>query len=263
MAAMMEQGIRVLMEADDNYTMPTDGLTGGWVPRIDRKTDRHSYEAHIKLCKQVDGITVSTDNLASYYTKLNSNVYVCPNALDPADWDFPNQKPHDGILRIGWGGSHSHMVDAPLVQKAFRWAADQKDVEVWVFGLGDAAKFPYKVKKAPWTDDQDEYRRLLSTCDVHVCPLYETHWSAGKSDWKALDAAMAGAWPIVSKATAYKPWHDRTMTCETEKDWMTALKWVVRHRDEIPRLAKEAKDYVTSERLIEHTIPLWREAVTG
>jgi len=119
------------------------------------------------------------------------------------------------------------------------------------------------VKIAPWTDNQDEYRRLLATCDVHVCPLYETPWSAGKSDWKALDAAAAGAWPIVSTATAYSPWHERTMTCTTAKDWLKALKWVVRHRDEIPQLAKEAKDYVWSQRLIGQNITYWREAVAG
>jgi len=264
MAAMKEQGVRVLMESDDNYTMPPDMGSQDWAINIDRKTDRHSYEAHVKLCKWVDGIITSTPNLASYYTKLNKNVYVCPNSLDPADWDFPDQKPNDGILRIGWGGSQSHMVDAPLVQRAFAWAADQPNVEVWVFGIaGSGAKFPRKVKIAPWTDNQDEYRRLLATCDVHVCPLYETPWSAGKSDWKALDAAAAGAWPIVSTATAYSPWHERTMTCTTAKDWLKALKWVVRHRDEIPQLAKEAKDYVWSQRLIGQNITYWREAVAG
>jgi hypothetical protein len=36
-----------------------------------------------------------------------------------------------------------------------------------------------------------------------------------------------------------------------------------RHRDEIPRLAAEAKDYVTSERLIGQNIHHWREAVNG
>ena len=261
MAAMKEQGIRVLMESDDNYTMPPDSGSS-WDIKIDQKKDNHSFEAHVKLCKWVDGIIVSTPNLASYYTKLNKNVYVCPNSLDPADWpDF--EKPNDGILRIGWGGSQSHLVDAPLVQRAFAWAADQPNVEVWVFGIGGAAKFPRKVKQVPWTDNQDEYRRLLATCDVHVCPLIETPWSAGKSDWKALDAAMAGAWPIVSTATAYSPWHERTMTCTSSKDWLNALKWVVRHRDEIPALAKEAGDYVRSQRLIGQNIHYWREAISG
>jgi len=262
MAAMREQGVRVLMETDDNYLLPRDVRTGDWADKIDPGSDDHSREAHMRLCKWVDGIIVATENLAAHYSKLNDNIYVCPNSLDPGDWQTYD-RPDDGILRIGWGASHSHLVDAPLVQRAFRWASEQPNVEVWVFGIGDAAKFPYRVKRAPWTDDQDEYRRLLATCDVHVCPLYETPWSAGKSDWKALDAAMAGAWPIVSTATPYKPWHDRTMTCTTAKDWLNALKWAVRHRDEIPRLAEEAKAYVTSERLIEHSIHLWRDAIAG
>jgi glycosyltransferase involved in cell wall biosynthesis len=263
MAAMKEQGIRVLMETDDNYTIPRDLRLGDWAAKIEPGSDDHSREAHMRLCKWVDGIIVATENLAEHYSKLNPNVYVCPNSIDPDDWP-EYEKPDDGILRIGWGASHSHMVDAPLVQRAFRWASEQPNVEVWVFGIGDAAKFPYRVKRAPWTDDQAEYRRLLATCDVHVCPLYETPWSAGKSDWKALDAAMAGAWPIVSSATPYKPWHNLSyITCTTEKEWLNALKWVVRHRDEIPRLAAQAKGYVMSKRLIGQNIHYWREAVNG
>jgi hypothetical protein len=98
---------------------------------------------------------------------------------------------------------------------------------------------------------------------VHVCPLEETRWSAGKSDLKALEATAAGAWPIVSSATPYKPWHDSTIACTTAKDWLAALKWTVLHRDEIPALAAEARNYVMSERLIEHSKHLWEEAING
>lgn len=264
MAAMREQGHRVLMEADDNYVIGTDPRVRGrdWTETIAEAEGEHSYEAHKKLCKWVDGIIVSTENLAGYYRELNENVYVCPNSIDPDDWPEP-EKPDDGVLRIGWAASHSHLLDAPLVKRAFRWAAEQPNVEVLVYGIGDIYKFPGRVKKVRWTDDLTEYRRSLALCDVHVCPLEETPWSAGKSDLKALEATMAGAWPIVSTATPYKPWHDRTMTCTTAKDWQDALKWTVRHRDEIPRLAAKAHDYVMSERLIEHSAHLWEEAIRG
>jgi glycosyltransferase involved in cell wall biosynthesis len=169
----------------------------------------------------------------------------------------------DGVLRIGWAASHSHFVDAPLVRRAFRWAAQQKNVEVWVFGIGDVYKFGAGVKKVGWTDDQDEYRARQARCDVMVCPLRETEWSRYKSDLKALEAVAAGAWPIVSTATAYKPWHDRTMTCTTAKEWEYALKWVIRHRDEIPSLYAKAREYVVGERLIEKTIDNWRQACTS
>lgn len=264
MAALREQGHRTLMEADDNYVIGVNPSirSDDWAEKIEGADGRHTYEAHAKLCKWVDGIIVSTENLARHYSRINPNVYICPNSIDPADWPEP-KKPDDGILRIGWAASHSHLPDAPLVHRALDWASQQKDVEVLVYGIGDVYKFSRKVKKVGWTDDQDAYKASLSLCDVHLCPLVQNPWSAGKSDLKALEASMAGAWPIVSTAEPYKPWHDRTMACTTAKDWMKALRWVVLHRDEIPDLAAEAKDYVLSERQIKHSIHLWREAVDG
>ena len=263
MAAMKEQGHRTLMEADDNYVIGVDPAVRGqdWKDTIAEAEGAHSYEAHTKLCKWVDGIIVSTENLASHYRKLNPNVYVCPNSIDPDDWEEP-EKPDDGILRIGWAASHSHLLDVPLVKSAFRWAADQPNVEVLVYGIGGVASFPGRVKKVGWTDNLADYRRSLSRCDIHVCPLIESPWSAGKSDLKAMEAAMAGAWPIVSSATPYKPWHNLNyITCTTKKDWTDALKWAVRHRDKIPELAAEAKAYVMSERLISQSKHLWEEAI--
>lgn len=262
MAAMQEQGVRVLMEADDNYIVGADMMGPDWRQLIDPNVDYHSYEAHCKLVNFCDGVIVSTPNLAEWYGHLNKNVYVCPNSVDPDDWPEPEKK-DDGILRIGWAASHSHIVDAPLVRRALHWASLQDKVEVWVYGIGDIVKFPGAVKRVKWTDNLADYRRSLSLCDVHICPLTETPWSAGKSDIKALEAAMAGAWPIVSSATPYEPWHERTIKCGSPKEWQDALKWAVRHRDEIPALAAEAKRYVLEERLIEQSIHTWREAISG
>lgn len=262
-----EQGIRVLMEIDDSYRhVPEYGMYGGWQQTFDRSSeDNYSFEAHVELCKFVDGLIVSTPDLAELYSDLNDNIYICPNSIEPNDW-LASEKKDDGILRIGWGASHSHRTDAPLVRRALKWAADQPNVEVWVFGIGDKVggyKFPGAVKRAPWTDDLASYRAAISRCDIHICPLVETKWSRYKSDLKALEGAMAGAWPIVSTATPYKPWHDRTMTCTTAKDWQEAIRWAVRHRDEIPKLAQEAKDYVLAERQISQSIHTWEEAISG
>lgn len=263
MAGMQDQGVRVLVEVDDSYIHPPDVGWSDWKVDLDTsgKSDNYSFPAHEKLCEFADGIIVSTDALADLYSEINPNIYVCPNSIEPSDWDF--QKQDDGILRIGWGASHSHIVDAPLVRRALRWAADQPNVEVWVFGIGQVYDFGGAVKKAPWTDNLDAYRESLSRCDVMVCPLIETEWSRYKSDLKALETVAAGAWPIVSSATAYSPWHERTMVCTTARDWSDAIRWVVRHRDEIPALTAKAHDYVFGERLIEQNIEKWREAIRG
>ncbi len=260
---MQLQGTRVLMEVDDNYLMDPDvGMSRDWQADFDRdgQSDKFSYAAHASICRWVDGVIVSTPELAEVYGQLNENVHVCRNSVDPADWP-ETEREDDGILRIGWAASHSHIVDAPLVRRALMWAAEQKDVEVYVYGIGDVARFPGAVKKVPWTDSLTDYRASLARLDVQVCPLIETQWSRGKSDVKALEAAMAGSWPIVSAASPYKPWHEQTMVCGGKRDWLAALRWAVLHRDEIPALAAKAKAYVMGERLIEHEIGKWRQAV--
>ena len=263
MAGMQEAGIRVLMEMDDTYLHAPDVGANGWQEDFDTSAnDMPSYAANRRLSEWVDGIIVSTEPLAELYGELNDNIYICPNSIDPDDWQFESQKKDDGILRIGWGASLSHLVDVPLIKRAFQWAASQPKVEVWVFGIGHGYKFPGAVKRVPWTNDQYEYKANLSRCDVHVCPLYETTFSRYKSDLKAMEAAMAGAMPIVSSATAYKPWHDRTMTCTTPRDWEAAIRWCVTHRDEVRENAAKAKEYVMAERTIEKGIDNWRKAVS-
>lgn len=262
MAAMQEQGIRVLLEADDNYILGADVMGRDWRRTVAEAVEEglHSGQRHLNIAKFADGIIVSTENLADYYREINPNVYVCPNSIDPQDWPEP-KKPNDGILRVGWAASHSHIIDVPVILRALSWMSLQRDVEVYVYGIGDVVRFPNKVRNVPWTDNLEQYRRSLALCDVHVCPLIETPWSAGKSDIKAMEAVMAGAWPIVAKAEPYRPWRDRTLVCDTAKDWKNAMRWLLEHRDEVPRLAAEAKDYVLSERTINQSIHLWRQAV--
>jgi len=261
-AGMQEEGIRVFVELDDSYLHRPETMSSDWQEELDRSpADRYSFEAHRRICEFVDGIIVSTPELAELYGQVNPNVHVCPNSMVPEDWPEPAAPQEDGVLRIGWPGSHSHLHDAPLVRRAFRWVAEQRNVEVWVVGIGDIYKFPGAVKRVPWIDNQDDYRAALGRLDVIVCPLIETKWSRYKSDLKALEAGMVGAWPIVSTAAPYAEWQHRTMTCTTAKDWEHALRWVVRHRDEIPALAAGTRNYVLSERTIDHSIGRWKEAI--
>jgi hypothetical protein len=57
--------------------------------------------------KLAQNITTTTDIFANEITKLNRNVFVLPNAIDPKEKQFtPKLEPSNGRLRIGWlGGS--------------------------------------------------------------------------------------------------------------------------------------------------------------
>ena len=265
MAAQKAGGYRVLIEVDDNYLLGGPHVPGGqvnWVRKREQtNTDRPSFETHRHLAEVMDGVIVATEELAEAYREVSDHVYVCPNSVDPDDWDEP-EKPDDGIFRIGYAASHSHWYDANDARLALSWAAEQPNVEIVLYGLDPHWSFPYR--HIPWTRDLAQYRRSLQQLDVGVCPLRANPWSICKSDIKAMEYAMAGACAVVADEPPYKPWtQGLTLAAKTPKDFLRHLKFLVLNRDAARDLAANAKSYVLAERTIDRSIHLWREAICG
>lgn len=262
------QGLRVLVEVDDNYTVsPPIPTLSSWLSHRDTSgQDRHSYEAHVRIVRSpaCDGVIVSTPRLADVYSRLNRNVYVCPNSVDPADWpqEEPAHQP-DGVLRVGWAGSASHAYDLADIRRALDWAARQKDVEVVVMGQLDPG-VPHR--RIPWTDSLAEYRANVAEIDVMLCPLRPNAWSDCKSDVKALEAAMGGACSVVSRTEPYRPWWAGDApgySAATPKEFVKVVKHLIANRDEVRETAKLAREYALTARNIAASIGTWREAIAG
>ena len=263
--AQQQAGWRVLVEVDDNYLIGPPEVPNkhsNWEVRIrPERGGAHSIEAHRKLAGILDGVIVSTEQLAHAYRQYSDHVYVCPNSVDPDDWPAP-EKPQDGIFRIGYAASHSHWFDASDVYRALSWAAAQPQVEVLLYGLNPNWTFPYQ--HVPWTDDLDEYRRSLARLDVGVCPLRPGAWANCKSDIKALEYCLAGAAPVVSLTEPYRAWTDGlALTAATPKEFLKQIRWLVSNRDAAPELAATGRTYALAERTIGRSIDCWREAVSG
>lgn len=267
MSLMQDQGTRVLVEVDDNYTTPPPFYEiSTWIERVDRRDPRtlgkHSYEMHVAIAKDADGVIVSTPRLAEVYESINSNVYLCPNCVDPDDWPERPERHRDSKLHIGWAASDSHRYDAPLIRDALCWASTQPDVEVIIIGIKpEITRYKFRYWHMGWVDSLKAYRHNLGVLDVALCPLRPGKWEDCKSDVKAMEAAMAGALPIVSEVEPYRPWFDRTYTARNEWDWRRIVKHLVRNRDEIKTLAEKAREYVLAERTIQGNISKWRDAV--
>lgn len=260
---LRNSGYRVLIETDDNYTAPFPDKRvferSGWVKEIGKGV--HSIQGHRWIVQHADGVIVTTPWLADRYWKLNQNVYVAPNTVDPDDWPTP-VKPDDGILRIAWFASLSHDRDIPLVSPAFEWAAGQKDVEVTVFGLNPHwRRFPWK--HGPWVADLDAYRWHFHHFDIGVAPVVEDQMGMGRSDIKALEMGMGLQAPILSDLAPYQAWThgENCLKARTAADFKKALRHLVRNRDEVKQLAAAAREYVLAERTTEAQIDLWKEAV--
>jgi hypothetical protein len=259
---MRDQGVRTVVEVDDNYLIhPGKRLMTrmGWGEKIGSAA--HTTEGHRLIVRDADAVTVTTELLAKQYRKVNPNVFVVPNTVDPDDW-APPAKPDDGIFRIAWVASLSHQADIPLVTKAFEWASSQKDVRVYSMGIDPGWKFPHG--KLPWMADLDAYRDAFSYFDVGVAPIKPNPFGLGRSDVKALEYAMGLAAPVLSDVDPYQEWDDtRCIKAKDSKGFLAAIRHLVTHREEARMLAEAAREHVMRHRTTQAQIHLWEEAVAS
>ena len=263
---LRRQGVRTLMEVDDNYLRfapPLYGRYGAWTRTHEEAVSNgtgYSVEMHRKVVPQMDGIIVATEHLAEEYVDYNPNVYVCPNSVIPEDWDV--ERVESDVLRIGYYGSPSHHRDWPRVKKALKWAARQKDVDVVMVGFTPPG---WTGTTIPWADNLFNAREGLGKIDVGIAPLTRNLWADGKSDVKALEYAMAGVLPLLEDAPPYSPWKAQgwPFMASSEAEWGDLIQDVVANRGEVKAQAAAAKAYVLSERTIAANIHKWREAVLG
>lgn len=264
---LQEQGVRTLMEVDDNYTTPhpaPPGTKKAWWATITEATQPgrsgYSNEMHRLIIPTLDGVIVSTEHLRRKYLEYTDNVYLCPNTVDPDDWSDLEEKPK-GVLRIVYSGSQSHLRDAPQVTKALKWASRQKGVEAWVQGVRNSWTF---TSRMAWTDTLSEYRKSLGSFHVGLAPLLKGEWANGKSDLKALEYTMAGVVPFVAREEPYRPWWDTDMVVESgQENWLAKVKWIVRNQDALPELLQQARDYVLGFRTTAANVWRWKEAING
>ena len=272
---LRRQGVRTLMEVDDNYLRRTPAIVGkriaAWMPTHQEAVtygSGHSNELHRAVAEQMDGMIVSTPYLLDEYRDFLGDevpVYLAPNCVDPDDWPLVvRPSPEDDILRIGYAGSNSHLNDWPLVKKALKWASRQPNVEVHVIGFQPTG---WSGPVTPWAKDLHDYRLNLQRLDVGVAPLRVNAWSNGKSDLKALEYAMAGVMPIVQRSESYRPWWAENLwpwAASSEADWADAIRDVVRlGKSGVREQAELARQYVLRERTIQKHIGAWKEAVFG
>lgn len=260
MMAMQEAGIKVLIDTDDNYLVTAGEISkrAGWGKKIG--DSGHTLQGHRWIVENADGVIVTTEALRRAYLRVNPNVFVCPNQVDPVDWPEPEER-EDDVFRIGWFASFSHQDDAKLVKRALDWASRQKNVEVVFVGMNPG--WPMRHAHIPFVDDLALYRKLFSAIDVGVAPIVPTPFANCRSDVKALDYAMGGVCPVLSDTDSYSAWKDgeNCFKAADAKDFFHVIKHLVANQDEAKQMARAARDYVLAERTMKTNIWRWQEAI--
>jgi glycosyltransferase involved in cell wall biosynthesis len=106
---LKSMGITVIVDIDDY-----------WLPTIDHPIHRIIVQEKINEkivanLKEASYVTTTTNLFANEIRKINKNVIVLPNAIDPSEGQFNQKSEESDKIRIGWLGGSSHLHDLKLL----------------------------------------------------------------------------------------------------------------------------------------------------
>lgn len=114
-------GIITIMDLDD-YWLPTKEHP------IHQLVIQHKlHEKIIANLKVAKYVTTTTSVFATEISKLNKNVFVLPNAINPKEPQFSQETEKSDKLRFGWLGGSSHLHDLKLLDGTFSKLSTLKD----------------------------------------------------------------------------------------------------------------------------------------
>jgi len=102
-------GITVIVDLDDY-----------WLPTVEHPIHsiivQHKIDEKIKNnLRAASYVTTTTEIFANEIKKLNKNVIVFPNAINPKELQFNQPTPPSNKIRVGWLGGSSHLHDLALL----------------------------------------------------------------------------------------------------------------------------------------------------
>ncbi len=105
------QSLGLILIADiDDYWLPTKEH-----PIHQLIIENKLHLKIVEVLKTVDYVTTTTELFANEIRKLNKNVIVLPNAIDPKESQFNQPTIPSDKVRVGWLGGSSHLHDLKLL----------------------------------------------------------------------------------------------------------------------------------------------------
>jgi glycosyltransferase involved in cell wall biosynthesis len=220
-----------------------------------------------EFIKIADLVTTTTEFLAKEYKKLNRNVVILPNCVDPNDWDEPLKNETDKV-RIGLVGSVVHNKDFEVIKDVLFELNKDKRIQLVVFGMPakeiqtDLIKKLYQKELDFWfklnIDWQplvgiNDYFRALNELrlDIMLIPRYDDYFNRCKSNCKFLEASMLEI-PVIAQGffDGLSPYEvnpedaKRMIIIKDNNQWLSEIYKLVENKKLREEMGKEAKKYV-------------------
>ena len=260
--ALKRMGKKVIFENDDTY------LVGKGIPleRLEndaqRKIAQEMSDTTNTILSMCDGAIASTQVLADEYSKINPNVVVLKNCIDPYD-AFKCKDNTTGKFRIGFIGSVTTNDDYLHIKDQIKKLDERDDITIVVFGIKykDGSNIPFmkedldfwnSLKNVEWQNyvPVKEYMYTISklALDLVIIPRKDSYFNRCKSNLKFLEMSLLEI-PVLAQG-----FKDGTSPYQYDKDYMSIVvednAWyneIINIKDNYSKykeLAKKARAYV-------------------
>ena len=174
---LKSQGIITIGDIDD-YWMPTQEHP------IYHLIQQHKLnEKIVKNLKEAEYVTTTTNLFANEIKKINKNVVVFPNAIDPSEPQFCEPTLESDKLRIGWLGGSSHLHDLMLIDGSLSKLGSDRDNAQFVLcgfdtrgtvteinkNTGEQTQRPIRPEETVWY----QYEKVFTNNFEYTSPDYK------------------------------------------------------------------------------------------
>lgn len=282
---LKSEGKKIVVDNDDTFKIDDYHPLAEFKPDAVAVGLKSRNEAMDKFLTIADLVTTTTKTLAEEYRKLNDNVIILPNCVDPMDWDEPLRNEGKKV-RIGMVGSVAFEYDYLHIKDILRGLDKREDVQLVMFGLGSkehreqnqnitkAFAEEYKfwdslgIEQIPWCPRKD-YPRILNEArlDIMLIPRKDNYFNRCKSNIKFLEAAMCEI-PCICQSFDNGPYEEieylkalgTGLLVKDNNHWMSEINKLITDKTMRRQIGKNAKEYTLNNYNIECSAPMWEDA---
>lgn len=289
-AELLSKGVKVIADVDDllvSFIGKPDH------PNAEKYTEQYiaDHEEAILAC---DLVTCSTQFIADYYAAKGARTMVIPNALSLDRWDglrhankprlelvtsdfqklFPSAKSRQAAkdadaVYIGFACSVGHdeafKAIAPTISRVIRENPNARFVSIGWPMLDKMDPDVIKTGRCGYMNfvPFPELPKILTQLHISLAPTLDDDFYRSKSDLRVLEA-----WASGSVVVGGRPTYGETLThgedgfvCDKPADYYSALTLLVSDQRLRMETANAGYQSLVDGHLIEHTVPLWLEAI--
>lgn len=279
---LKELGKKIVFDNDDTYKDNEQVKLNKYMDkeRVDRGLK--AINGVVDECiKEADLVTASTEFLAEEYRKINPNVVVLPNCVDPFLFDEPLRNEGEKV-RIGITGSVGLTSDLDVLAPIFRHYENDPRVQLVFFSLhgkSEQTKLVQEIyvgeyetlnsfKNVEWQPmvPASEYYETLNNLrlDIMIIPRTDTYFNRCKSNLKFLEASMLEI-PVVGQAFAdgkspYQGDGDMMLLAHDTQEFVAQIERLIVDKELRRETGRKAREYVEEKYSIDNCAHLWEEA---